>query len=180
MLLAVTGLGRIWKRHRTRDGANANRKNRGAVFYNTTGVVVCGVVRPRSRIYGIARFDCASGFPAHDPERVLNRVVECTDPCASCGENRIVFKCLARPASAIPTAYLVVVRSELTGWIDVAAPWHADSVFVLSFSQSSDQQEIMLVMPRFSWLRSTAGLYLLEPEPPGSRAMLVQQVEPSL
>lgn len=79
----------------------------------------------------------------------------------------------------MPTGYLVVLRSDLDGWIDVTASWHADSVFVLSFSRSSNQQEVMLIMPPFSWLRSTAGLYLLEPEPPGRRARLVRQVEPS-
>jgi hypothetical protein len=179
MLVAVTGLGSVWKRHRGRDSAGVNTFTRGTVFYNTTGIAVCGVVRPRSHIYGVARFDRASGFPAHNPERVLHNVFECTDPCSWRGENRIVFGRLARTGSVIPTAYLVVVRSELAGWIDVTASWHADSVFVLSFSQSSDQQEVMLIMPLFSWLRSTAGLYLLEPDTCAHRARLVRQVEAS-
>lgn len=97
MLVAVTGLGSIWKCHRARDSSGVNRFTRGAVFYDTTGVAVSGVVRPRSRIYGVARFHCVSGFPAHNPERVLHKVFECTDPCSWRGENRIVFRGLARP-----------------------------------------------------------------------------------
>ena len=52
-----------------------------------------------------------------------------------------------------PDAYLFVVAPEKTGRIDISSPfWKPASVQVVSFSEDSDQQQAMLLMPAYSWV----------------------------
>jgi hypothetical protein len=81
MLVAVHSFGSIWTRRFGKNVESVARYTRDAAFYNTTGVQVANKVRARSRVYGVGRFSGSSGFTPHLPERMLNRVFKCAEPC---------------------------------------------------------------------------------------------------
>jgi hypothetical protein len=63
-----------------------------------------------------------------------------------------------------PDAYLFVVAPEKTGRIDISSPfWKPPSVQVVAFSEDSDQQQAMLLMPAYSWVHGELGTFFAEP-----------------
>ncbi len=164
MRVAVSGFGSIWTRRLNRDYESTTRCTRDAAFYNTTGVPVGGKIRARSRVYGAARFNGNSGFTPHNPARMLNRVFECAEPCTRSDGNQVLFEGLA-PDHGVPDLYLVSIRDDVTGWIvRDGATWKADECLLISFSESDLHQEAMLLMPPFSWLRGSNGVFVLRPD----------------
>jgi hypothetical protein len=164
MLVAVTGFGSIWTRRLGRDAGSMTRYTRDASFYNTTGVPVGDRFRARSRVYGVARFNGSSGFIPHNPARMLNRVFCCAEPCTRSNGNQVLFERLIEQPCT-PDYYLVTIREEITGWVDRASPsWIAHGCFLISFSESDLNQEAMLLVPPFGWVRGTDGVYILEPD----------------
>ena len=91
MVVAITGLGSVWRR---RFGKNPNNPTRfaRAAYYNTTGVPVNGTIRTRTKVAGHARFNSVGGFDPNYPQRMINRVFECDEPCVWQGQNKILFK----------------------------------------------------------------------------------------
>jgi len=161
MLISVLGFGSIW----TRRGGDAERSRRlDAAYYNTTGVLVGGKLRNRPRVYGVARFNGNSGFRPDRAFQVLSRVFECEAPCVWEGVPKVLFKVLL-PRPAKPDVYLVAITAEQSGGIDKdpGATWLHPDVQLISFSECRDQQEVMVVMPPFSWLRGRLGTFFLEP-----------------
>ena len=71
-----------------------------AAYYNTTGVPVNGTIRTRTKVAGHARFNSVGGFDPNFPQRMINRVFECDEPCVWQGQNKILFKSIAGCASA--------------------------------------------------------------------------------
>jgi len=41
--------------------------------------------------------------------------------------------------------------------------WKSEGTLLISFSESRDQQEVMLLMPADAWLRSDLGRYVVRP-----------------
>ena len=164
MLVTVKGFGGIWERRFIENPAAPNQSGRVA-FYNTTGVVVNGNVRYRWRIGGKIRFNGIGGFTATNPSRSLNRVFECKDPeTAHGGWTQVLFqRRLTGPAR--PDFYLFVVTAAQTGLLDIRSAWKADGVQVVALSEHVDQQEAMLLMPAYSWVRGELGTFYVEPCP---------------
>lgn len=163
MRVAVNGFGSIWTRRFGRDADSRTRFTREAAFYNTTGVPVGARIRARSGVYGVARFNGASGFTPHQPERMLDRVFDCAGPETWNGGNRVLFAALIAPP-AQPDWYLVAICEDVTGWIDRDIAWKAPDCFLISFSESDEHQEAMLLMPAFGWLRGARGVFVLTPD----------------
>lgn len=162
MLVAVAGLGSIWRRRYRKADGDTTRFARGA-YYNTTGVNVGGQVRQRPRIIGYARFNATGGVDVNFPLRIIGRVFECAPPCIHQGNNKVLFKRLL-PHGEPPDFFLVVVRPERIGLLKVgAANWRSNDTWLLSFSENGAQQEAMLLMPAHSWIRSVIGTFVLEP-----------------
>jgi len=163
VLITVQGFGSIWERRTARDASGARRFAQTA-FYNTTGVFVNGRVRPRWRIGGKIRFNAIGGFTPGNPRRSLYRVFECKEAeLAGGGWTQILFKRMLNGPER-PDFYLLVVTAESTGRIDVeAANWKAESVEVVALSEDGDQQQGMLLMPAYSWVRGALGTFYAEP-----------------
>lgn len=163
MLVTLQGFGSIWERRPPRQVGDST-KFRGAAYYNTTGVVVNGKVRYRWRIGGKIRFNSTGGFNPNYPSRALNRVFECEAPeLRGDGWNQILFKAVLTQ-HAKPDAYLFVVSPEKTGRIDFASPfWKAANVQALSISEDTDQQQALVLMPAYSWVRGELGTFFAEP-----------------
>src|SRR5437588_5751346 len=162
MLVAVTGFGRVW-RHRPGKETNDGRCFVRAVYYNTTGVVVDGHVRQRPRICGYARFDTVGGFNPNCPSRMVNRVFECSEPSIWMGYNKLLFKRLF-VGDGRPDCFLAVAGSELTGHLAVGTEgWRSTDTWLLSLSESAQQQEAMLLMPAHGWIRGEFGRFILQP-----------------
>ena len=152
MLISVLSFGSIW----------SGRAD--AAYYNTTGVAVDGKVRSRPGVYGVARFNGPSGFRPDWTERMLSKVFDCEPPCIWNGHNKVLFKrLLASPTR--PDAYLVTVTAEQTGGIEThgASPWLHSDVQMISFSEDGEQQEVMLVVPAYAWIKGRLGTFFLEP-----------------
>ena len=164
MLISVLSFGSLW----------SGRAD--AAYYNTTGVAVEGKIRNRPCIYGVARFNGRSGFRPDWTERTISKVFECEPPCVWNGHNKVLFKrLLAAPAR--PDAYLVTLTAEQTGGLDThnASPWSHSDGRLISFSECGERQEVMLVMPPYTWIRGRLGTFFLEPsrnKPWAARLML--------
>jgi hypothetical protein len=162
MLVAVTGFGSVWRWRFGKDADNPKRFVRTA-YYNTTGVTVNDRVRQRPKIIGYARFNAAGGFNPNYPSRMINRVFQCADPCVWNGANKLLFERML-PHGETPDLFLVVVRPELTGTLTVGAgDWRSSDTWLLSFSEAANQQEVMLLMPEYGWIRGELGRFMLEP-----------------
>ena len=166
MLVAVTGFGSIWTRRFGRDPDSSTRHTLDAFYYNTTGVPIHGIVRPRARVYGVARFNGNSGFTPHCPARMLNRVFECGEPERGAAANQILFRKLLAAGDATPDRYLVVVTDTTAGWIErESAQWKSSECFLLSFSECDGHQEALLLMPAFGWVYGNSAFLVLTPHP---------------
>ncbi len=164
MRVAVLGFGSVWRRRIGKDPNDAKRFVRAA-YYNTTGVQVRGVIRTRPEIVGHARFNGVGGFNPNYPSRMINQVFDCEEPCIWQGQIKVLFKHLLSGPEP-PDYYLVVVTHLETGHMAVGDhDWKSESALLISFSEWHDQQEAMLLMPAFSWLRSKLGAFVLEPLP---------------
>ncbi len=162
MLITVTGFGSVWRRRFGKGPEDRSRFARAA-YYNTTGVVVNGVMRTRPKIIGHARFNGIGGFNANYPSRMLGRVFECAEPCVWSGQNKVLFEQVLRTPER-PDYFLVAVRPEQVGHLDPTQPaWKSDDSLLLSFSEWHDEQEAMILMPAYAWLRSSLGTFFLEP-----------------
>ena len=162
MLITVTGFGSIW-RHRFRRDPNDSGRYARVAYYNTTGVPVNGTVRSRPKITGHARFNAAGGFNPNYPSRMIGLVFECAEPCIWNGQNKVLFECVLRIPER-PDYFLVATRPEQIGRLDLTQPaWKSDGTLLISFSEWHDQQESMLLMPAYAWLRSDLGTFFLEP-----------------
>lgn len=162
MLVAVTGFGSVW-RHRLAKQTHENDRFAQPVYYNTSGVVVNGSVRQRPQICGYARFDALGGFDPNFPTRMINRVFECSEPSVWMGHNKLLFKRMLTKGER-PDCFLAVVRPELTGALPVGtSEWRSPATWLLSFSACSQQQEGMLLMPAYGWIRGALGRFVLQP-----------------
>lgn len=163
MLVSVLGFGSIWTRRISRETRIQERFDPGELaYYNTTGVEVAGKIRNRPRPYGVARFNGNSGFRPDCCSRILYKVFDCEPPCTWNGHQKILFKTLLRRAEK-PDAYLVVVNGEQTGGIVKRGDWLGGEASLISLSEYRTDQEVMVVMPAYSWLRGVLGTFFLEP-----------------
>jgi len=162
MVIAVTGLGSVWRR---RFGGKPDNPKRfaHAAYYNTTGVPVNGVIRTRAKVVGHARFNAVGGFDPNWPQRMINRVFECQEPCVWQGQNKILFRrMLAAPRQ--PDCFLVVAKQSEIGRLHIGkVGWKSDDGLLISFSECGDAQEIMLLLPANDWIRTDIGKFTLQP-----------------
>jgi len=162
MLVTVTSFGSVWRRRFGKDPEDGRRFARAA-YYNTTGVTVNGTMRTRPRIIGHARFNGVGGFNPNYPSRMIGRVFECAEPCVWKGQNKVLFERVLRTPER-PDYFLAAVRPEHVGHLDLTQPsWKDADSLLISFSEWHDQQEAMLLMPAYGWLRSDLGTFFIEP-----------------
>lgn len=163
MLVAVTDFGSVWRRKFPKNQDDPRRFARGA-YYNTTGVDIDGTIRQRPKIAGYARFHACGGFDPHRPARMIGRVFECADPCVWQGENKLLFRRLL-PQPEKPDAFLIVIRPELNGVLEVGGTdWRSADTWLISFSECGNKQEAMLLVPMYGWIHTKLGRFVLEPE----------------
>jgi hypothetical protein len=152
----------VWERRFGKDLSDPKRFARAA-YYNTTAVPVNGKLRYRWRVGGKVRFNASDSINPNCPLRAVGRLFECADPEPRSGWSQILLTRAAR-AAGHPSAYLFAVTAERTGYIDTqSAAWKADSVQVVSLSEDHGQQEILLLMPAYSWVRGDLGTFFVEP-----------------
>ena len=162
MLVAVTGFGSVW-RQRLESEARKSGRLEHAVYYNTTGIMVKSGVRQRPQICGYARFDALGGFDPNHPSNMIDRVFECAEPAVWMGCNKLLFiRLVRRPICA--ERFLVIANSGLNGHFTVGAErWRSPDTWLLSFSEFSRNQELMLLMDIQGWIRSDVGRFVLNP-----------------
>lgn len=163
MLVAVTDFGSLWRRRFGKNPDDQRRFARG-VYYNTTGIDIAGTIRQRPQIIGYARFNGCGGFNPNRPSKMIGRVFECAEPCLWQGHNKLLFDRLLN-APVKPDKFLVVVRAKLVGRLAIGRTgWRSADTWLISFSESHDQQEAMLLMAARSWVQTELGRFELEPE----------------
>jgi hypothetical protein len=162
MLVAVQSFGSIWtERGVSADVGGANSARRRA-FYNTTGVMAGSKLQCRSRAYGYVRLDECSGFHPSSANRVIHRVYESEGVSVWSGRNKLFLRQLM-PAGTRPDVYLFRVGSAEIGCIDRSGSWISSGAQVVSFSEGNGQQETLLVLPAFGWVRSERGTFCVDP-----------------
>jgi len=57
----------------------------------------------------------------------------------------------------------VVVKSEQTGGVIRGGDWLHRETTLISFSECGPDQEVMIVMPAYGWVRGVLGTFFLEP-----------------
>src|SRR5688572_824149 len=139
MIIGLEGFGSVWS---TRIGGSRER----TAFYNTTGIVVDGRLRHRSRLFGQIRFNAIGGFNPLHIEANIGRVFESSrhpDPDSPC---LLLHHLLSHPQP--PDYYLFRATSDSMGVFEIdLGGWKSDGVVLLSLSQFREQQEAMLLMP---------------------------------
>ena len=155
MIIGLEGFGSVWS---TRAGERRER----TAFYNTTGIVVDGRLRHRSRLFGQIRFNAIGGFNPQHIEANIGRVFE--SPGLSDGQNSclLVHHLLSQPQP--PDCYLFRVSSDVTGVLEIErSGWKSDGVVLISLSQFREEQEAMLLVPIHGWIRGCLGRFAAEP-----------------
>jgi hypothetical protein len=67
---------------------------------------------------------------------------------------------------ASPNCFLFAITSERAGELHIDMDgWKSDGVRLISLSQFAAQQEAMLLMPVYSWIRGDLGRFVVEPFP---------------
>jgi len=155
MIIGLEGFGSVWS---NRNAAVTER----IAFYNTTGIMLDGRLRHRSRLFGQVRFNGIGGFNPKHIEANIGRVFKSAgfrdggSPCL------LLHHLLSRPLQ--PDYYLFRVISEDTGILEVdRAGWKSEAVVLLSLSQFREQQEAMLLVPVYGWIRGALGRFIAEP-----------------
>ena len=165
MLISVLGFASIWTRRVAKDPRDPARFSKlDAAYYNTTGVLVGDRIRNRPLVYGVARFNGNGAFRPDGIHRMIHKVFECEPPYVWNGQNKVFFKrLLAGPEK--PDAYLLTITAERSGRIDKdrAGTWLHHDAQLISFSECGEQQEVMIVIPAYSWLRGRLGTFFVEP-----------------
>jgi len=155
MLIGLEGFGSIWS---VRMRLNAEP----VAFYNTTGLLIDGRLRHRSRIFGDVRFNEIGGFNWRQIERNIGRVFETGKPAEAESPTLLLHHVLKPPS--IPECFLFAVTSDRTGVLPVDHDgWKSDAVTLVSLSQANDRQEALLLMPTRSWIFGTLGRFVVEP-----------------
>ena len=155
------GFGSVW-RHRLGRTENRGRFAQ-PVYYNTTGITVNGNVRQRPQICGYARFDVVGGFDPNHPSKMIGRVFDCAEPTVWMGSNKLLFKRILNTGERTD-CFLISVTSALVGQLAIGElGWRSGDAWLLSFSECAGQQESMLLMSIGQWVRTSLGLFVLEP-----------------
>jgi len=162
MLVAVQSFGSIWTARCARTATEGTNLARRGAYYNTTGVLAGDVFRNRSCIYGHVRLDECSGFHPQLAERFIHRVFESEGVTAGNGRNKLFLRQIA-PAGTRPDFYLFRIHPVDAGWLDRGGAWKCDAAQVVSFSEGDGQQEILIAIPPFGWVRGTQGTFCAEP-----------------
>ena len=155
MIIGLEGFGSVWS---TRMGTRRER----TAFYNTTGIVLDGRLRHRSRLFGQIRFNAIGGFNPRHIEANIGRVFVSTGLPNGGGPCLLLRHLLSPPQP--PDYYLFRVTSDGVGVFDIdRSGWKSDGVVLLSLSQFREQQEAMLLAPIYGWIRSGLGRFAAEP-----------------
>lgn len=162
MLVAVQSFGSIWTARGARAVTEGTNLARRGAYYNTTGVLAGDVLRNRSCIYGHVRVDECTGFHPQVAERFIHRVFESDGVTAGNGRNKLFLRQIAPPGTR-PDVYLFRVGSTDAGWINRGGAWKCDAAQVISFSEGNGQQEALLVLRSFGWVRGENGTFCIEP-----------------
>jgi hypothetical protein len=164
MLISVLSFGSIWTRRVAKSAQHSARFSAlDTAYYNTTGVLVGDTLRNRPCVYGVARFNGSSGFRPDCMHQMVQKIFECEPPCVWNGHNKVLFKALVAAADK-PDAYLVTIADQ-SGGINRGQPggWLHDGAQLISFSECGGKQEVMLVMPPYTWVRGRIGTFFMEP-----------------
>jgi hypothetical protein len=165
-LVTLVDFGSIWETRR-RTIHSAQNVGRTA-FFNTTGLSVNGQIRYRWKFGGKVRWNSGSAFDPHLPNRSLNKVWECQTPTI-CPRGWVQMLCWRRlPQPELPNFYLFRLATSRLGPIDFrSANWCSPDVQVISISEAkirgAIEQEALVLMPKYSWIRSSIGVFCAEP-----------------
>jgi hypothetical protein len=160
MLVAVHSFGSIWTFRQSDRGKGRTE----FAYFNTTGVWVRDRFRHRSSLYGYVRVDAYTGFRPDHAFRYRNRVFISEGLQELAGKRKLFLKSLI-PSGTRPDMYLVVIGSEHIGFIARSGTWASSDVQVVSFSEGNSNQEVMLMMPAFAWVRGSSGTFCTDPIP---------------
>jgi len=93
---------------------------------------------------------------------MLHRIFESEGLVTWDGHRKLFLR--APAAATIPERYLVAISSEMVGRIDRRETWKCAAAEVVSFSESRDRQEVLLLLPAFGWVRGAMGTFCLTPD----------------
>ena len=162
MLVAVQSFGSIWTARSASVEIDSAKSVRRSAYYNTTGVLAGNKVRNRSCLYGYVRLDECSGFHPSLAERIIHRVYESEGVSVWNGRNKLFLRQLT-PTGTRPDAHLFRIGSAEMGWIDRSGAWKCSAAQVVSFSEGNSQQEALLILPAFGWVRGERGTFCVDP-----------------
>jgi hypothetical protein len=120
------------------------------------------MLRNRSRAYGYVRLDECSGFDPAFAQQAIHRVYETEGISVWNGRNKLFLRQLV-PAGTRPDAHLFGIRSAEIGWIDSRGAWKSEAAQTISFSEGNGQQEVLVLLPPFGWVRGEGGTFCADP-----------------
>jgi hypothetical protein len=164
MLVTIKSFGSLWSRRLGKDLSDPKRFVR-ATYYNTTGIRVRRRIQHRweTGAGGEIKFcGVASGLDPNYPSRSVNQTFECGEVETWQGRTRVVVERQVSHADR-PDYFLIVTTAEQTGGLLLDKETSkSEDIVVVSVSQWREQQEVMLLMPAFSWVRGKLGTFFVE------------------
>ena len=134
------------------------------VYYNSTAIDTGKGLKPRPVIYGVVRVESGTGFNPLVEElkaqyaisQLVGRIFDGTGVREHDVRRQMA---LHKRTSGEPDGYLVVIHSRRYGKIDLTVQWKSNGVEVVSFSEAGDDQEALLLMSPYSWVRTVQGFF---------------------
>jgi hypothetical protein len=166
MIIRINQFGSLWD-SRDRLGRTGNNRS---VWFNTTGIMVGDKIRHRWTNGGDLKFFSSTpGFSLADPAFMVGKNYDCYEFERWNDHNRLTVKRVVWDLNTTPMFYANVLRTSEHGNIDLSNEhWKAQDVLVLSVSQHDKAQEIMVLAPRYAWIRSEQGTWYCDPQQNGA------------
>jgi len=150
MRIAVCGFGSMW---------SARAANARPVYYNSTSIDTGKGLKPRPLIYGVVRIEAGTGINPYVTSQLIGKLLEGTGVREHDLRRQLT---LHKRATGEPDAYLIAIRSCEFGAIDCGGAWKSSGVEVISFSEAGVDQEALLLISPYSWIRTARGSYMVE------------------
>jgi hypothetical protein len=151
MVVLVHCLGRVWQEKPNDEGFTS--------VWNTTGIGDGVRTRPRSKTFGQVSFAKRARL-ALGWSRPITPSLWVTSGLNEHGTTRKLQLIVRAPAACVPDRYLVTITENLIGHLGDGA-WEPEETQLVSHSEWNGQQELMLLMRPFGWIRGAVGTAVL-------------------
>ena len=151
MVVFIHSLGSLWQEKNLPAG--------GTRIWNTTGIRAGSRIRSYAVTFGQIKLAARARVELSGTREITGGVWTTTELIDVNDVRKLAVLCRASRA-AVADWHLVTITESLVGELQMDS-WDASRTALVSFSKRRSQQEIMLLMQPFAWLRGSIGSAVL-------------------